>query len=54
MPSASVIARSTGGAVAGAGIAELIARGTRRFPAEQQVVLYAAGLAIAAAIYPAA
>ena len=36
------------------GLAELAARGVRRLPAEQQVVLYAAGLAIVAAIYPAA
>ncbi|MBV9681469.1 MAG: hypothetical protein JO046_06735 [Solirubrobacterales bacterium] len=54
MPRAEVIARSTGGAVAGAGLAELAVRAARKLPAEQQVVLYAGGLAIAAAIYPAA
>jgi hypothetical protein len=54
MPGVQAIARSTGGALAGAGLGELSARGARRLPAEQRVTLYAAGLAIAAAIYPAA
>jgi hypothetical protein len=54
MPGAEVIARTTGGALAGAGLGELTARRAGRFPAQQQVVLYAAGLAIVAAIYPAA
>ena len=45
---------STAGAVAGAGFAELAARGTHRLPAEHQVALSAAGLAVAAVIYPAA
>jgi hypothetical protein len=47
------IARSTGGALLGVGLGELTARGIRRFAPQQQVVLYAAGLAISAAIYPA-
>lgn len=54
MPGAEAIARSTCAAFAGAGLAELAARGVRRLLAEQQVMLYAAGLAVAAAIYPAA
>lgn len=54
MPGTEDIARSTGGALAGAGLGELTVRRARSFPAEQQVVLYAAGPAIAAAIYPAA
>ena len=54
MPGAEAIARSTGGALAGAGLAELSARAARRVPGARQVMLYAAGLAIAAAIYPAA
>jgi hypothetical protein len=53
MPGLEVIARSAGGALAGAGLGELTIRGVRRLPAEQRV-LYAAGLAIVAAIYPAA
>jgi len=39
---------------AGAGLAEVAARAARRLPAERQVAFYASGLAIAAAIYPAA
>jgi hypothetical protein len=54
MPGAQVIARSAGGALAGAGLGELSVRGARRLPAEQRVTLYAAGLSIVAAIYPAA
>lgn len=54
MPGAQAIARSTAGALAGAGLGELSVRGARRLPAEQRVTLYAAGLAIVAAIYPAA
>src|SRR4051812_32516574 len=50
MPGADAV----GGLIAGAGLAELVARGTRRLPAEHQAASYAAGLAIAAAIYPAA
>jgi hypothetical protein len=53
MPGTEAIARSTGGALAGAGLGELTVRGVRRLPAEQRV-LYAAGLAIVAAIYPTA
>ena len=53
MPGAEAIARSTGGALAGAGLGELTVRGVRRLAAEQRV-LYAAGLAVVAAIYPAA
>jgi hypothetical protein len=54
MPGAQVIARSTGGALAGAGLGALSVRRAHRLPAEQRVTLYAAGLAIVAAIYPAA
>jgi hypothetical protein len=54
MPAAGAIARSTAGVVAGAGLGELTVRATRRVPAEQHVALYAAALAIVAAIYPAA
>ena len=54
MPGAEAIAVSAGGALAGAGLAELAARGARRLPAERDVGFYAAGLTIAAAIYPAA
>src|SRR4051794_983394 len=54
MPGAEAIAVCTGGVVAGAGLAELAARATRRLPAEYLVGYYAAGLAIAAAVYPAA
>src|SRR4051794_5080667 len=50
MPGADAV----GGLIAGAGLAELVARGTRRLPAEHQAASYAAGLTIAAAIYPAA
>jgi hypothetical protein len=54
MPGAQAIARLTGGLLARAGLGELTVRGARRLPAEQRVTLYAAGLVIAAAIYPAA
>jgi len=54
MPDAEAIAVSAGGVIAGAGLAELAARTARRLPAEHHVGLYAAGLALAAAIYPAA
>jgi hypothetical protein len=54
MPGAQAIARSTGGALAGAGLGELSVRAARTLPAEQRVTLYAAGLAFVAAIYPAA
>lgn len=54
MAGAETITRSTGGVFAGAGLAEVAVRGARRLPAEQQVMLYAAGLVIAAAVYPAA
>src|SRR3954452_12606433 len=42
------------GVIAGAALAELVARGARRLPAEYHVLFYAAGLTSAAAIYPAA
>jgi hypothetical protein len=42
------------GVIAGAALAEMTARGARRFPADYHVPFYAAGLASAAAIYPAA
>ena len=51
---AGAIARSTGGALVGVGLGELTARLVGRFAAEQQLVLYAVGLPIVAAIYPAA
>ena len=54
MPDAEAIAVSAGGAIAGAGLAELTARAARRLPAEHHVASYAAGLTFAAAIYPAA
>ena len=54
MPSGEAMAVSAGAVIAGAGLAELAARGARRLPAEQHVPMYAAGLAVAAAIYPAA
>lgn len=54
MPGREAIARSTGGALLGVGLGELTARATRSRSPEQQVVRYAAGLTIAAAIYPAA
>lgn len=54
MSRTGAIGRSIGGALAGAGIGELVVRGIRRLPTEQQVVRYAAGLVIAAAVYPAA
>ncbi|MDQ5809035.1 MAG: hypothetical protein M3320_10195 [Actinomycetota bacterium] len=54
MPGAQAIAMTAGGAVAGAGLAELTARGARVLPAEHQPAFFAAGLAIAAGIYPAA
>ena len=54
MPGPDTLARSTRGIFAGAGLAEVAARGARRLPAEQQVMLYAAGLVIAAGVYPAA
>src|SRR4051794_26071657 len=54
MPGAKAIAVSAGGVIAGAGLAELAARGARRLPAERHVGFHAAGLAVAAAIYPAA
>lgn len=47
-------ARSMTGALLGVGLGELTARMAAGRPAEQQVVRYSAGLAIAAAIYPAA
>ena len=54
MPTGEAIAVSAGGVIAGAGLAELATRGARRLPDEQHVPIYAAGLAVAAAIYPAA
>jgi hypothetical protein len=54
MPDAEAMAVSAGGVIAGAGLAELAARAARRLPAERHAGIYAAGLAIAAAIYPAA
>jgi hypothetical protein len=54
MPAAKAIARSIAGALVGAGLGELTVRAARTVPAEQHVALYAAGLAIVAAIYPAA
>ena len=54
MPSRDAIAVSAGGVIAGAGLAELGFRGARGLPAERHVPMYAAGLAVAAAIYPAA
>ena len=50
MPGAETIA----GVIAGAGLAEVTARGARTLPADRQLGFYASGLAIAAAIYPAA
>ena len=54
MPGAEAIAVSAGGAIAGAGLAEMAARRVRRLPADYHVGCYAVGLAAAAAIYPAA
>ena len=54
MPGAETIARSVSGALVGAGLGELTARRTGGLPAEQQVLLNAAGLAFVALIYPAA
>jgi hypothetical protein len=54
MPGPEAIAVSAAGMVAGAGLAEIAARGARRLPAERHVGFYATGLAVAAAIYPAA
>ena len=54
MPTGESVAVSAAGVVAGAGLAELAGRGARRLPAEQRVPTYAAGLAVAAAIDPAA
>jgi hypothetical protein len=54
MHDADAIAVSAGGVIAGAGLAELAARAARTVPAERHVTIYAAGLAVAAAIYPAA
>ena len=45
---------SAGAVIAGAALAELSARGARGLPADRRVGFYAAGLATAAAIYPAA
>src|SRR4051794_28696733 len=42
------------GLIAGAALAELTARGAGRLPAGYRVPFYAAGLAFAAAVYPAA
>jgi hypothetical protein len=42
------------GVIAGAGLAEVMARSARELPADYQVPFYAAGLATAAAIYPVA
>src|SRR3954451_4649303 len=54
MPGTEAIAVSARGAILGVGLGELSVRGARRLPAENRVGLYAAGLAVAAAIYPAA
>jgi hypothetical protein len=54
MPGTEAVAVSAGGVIAGAGLAELTARGARTLPADRQLAFYAAGLALAAAIYPAA
>src|SRR3954452_5956607 len=54
MPGAEAMAVSAGGVIAGAGLAELAARGVPTLPAEYHVGCYAGGLAFAAAIYPAA
>ena len=40
--------------IAGAGLAEVTARAARTLPAERQATFYAAGLALAAGIYPVA
>lgn len=53
MPTPEAVARSAGSALVGVGCGELTVRVARRIPAEQ-VVLHAAGIAVVAAIYPAA
>jgi hypothetical protein len=54
MPDREAIAVHAGGVIAGAALAEAGARVTRTLPASQQVRNSAAGLALAALIYPAA
>ena len=54
MLGAEAIVRSAGGALVGVDLGGLTVRRTRRLSAERQVMLNAVGLAIVAAIYPAA
>ena len=54
MSCAENVALPTVGATAGAGLAEVAARGARRLPVEHRVAFNAAGLAVAAAVYPVA
>jgi hypothetical protein len=54
MPDAEAIVVSAGGVIAGAVLAELSLRASRRLPVDHHVPVFAAGLSAAAAVYPAA